>query len=202
MRLAVVLFLSFLALPFGIRASDDSGSAGHAPRIFGFETGIRQCVHESYSNLGPGMKRLKHLNRTYATALFEFGWRVGGLTGRPASYITIPIQYSWAPAGNINGSSGILAYGWTVRHDLFRTERAVVPFLGYGLLLNQFSVLSPYVKGRMIVQETRFDVGADFRLSSRLKLLVKVEYSMMSYYGFGMKRASAGMASLKTGLHF
>jgi hypothetical protein len=176
----------------GVLASD-----GHAPRTLSFEAGIRQCVHESFSNLGPGLDRL---SRTYATALFEFGWQVGGLTGRPAAYIGIPLQISWAPRSGDGDPSYALAYGWTVRHDLLGKGRRIVPFLGYGLLLNQFFV--PSVSGHVLGHETRFDAGADIRLSGAARLLVKVEYSMSYFYAFGRTRVSAGTASFKTGLRF
>ena len=196
-RLPFSAGLVLLALVFFSPVPDTAASEGRAARTMSFELGVRQCVHESFSNLGPGLNRL---NRTYAAALFEFGRQVAGLTGRPAAYISIPLQFSWAPESGSARSSYILSYGWTVRHDLLKKERRIVPFLGYGLLLNQFFV--PSVTGHVIGHETRFDIGADIGLAGGTKLIVKIEYSMMSYYGFGRKSASVGMVSVKTGLRF
>lgn len=112
-------------------------------------------------------------------AMFDYAWQVSGIDGsRVATYITIPLGYSYFPQ---DSSMGILSYGWTIRHDLLKKERnkPVMPFIAYGLLLNQLNYEGD--EGKRFGHQTRFDAGAEFFVDKPWRLFTKLEWSMTRF---------------------
>jgi len=109
------------------------------------------------------------------TTLFDYAWQLSGLDGsKPKSFITVPMGYTYF----LNEDLRILSYGWTVRHDLFK-DKKFIPFMGYGLLLNQLS--SELHKGSRFGHQTRFDIGCDWVIKPKVHLFSKAEWSMTRF---------------------
>jgi opacity protein-like surface antigen len=53
------------------------------------------------------------------------------------------------------------------------------PFVGYGLFLNTLKIQD--VEGGIMGHQTQFDFGTDYKISSKLKLFAKLQYSYTSY---------------------
>ena len=110
------------------------------------------------------------------TVMFDYAWQLSGLDGtRKKSFISVPIGYTYFPE---NPTMGILSYGWTIRHNLLK-DRAVIPFLGYGLLLNQLSF--ELDAGKRFGHQTRFDVGAEWFEAKPVSFFTKAEWSMTRF---------------------
>jgi len=110
------------------------------------------------------------------TIMFDYSWQLSGLDGtRAASYISVPIGYTYFQD---EPTLKILSYGWTIRHDLLK-DKTVVPFLGYGLLLNQLS--DQRDAGKRFGHQTRFDLGCEWFLDKPLHLFTKTEWSMTRF---------------------
>lgn len=111
-----------------------------------------------------------------ATVMFDYSWQLSGLDGsRASSFITVPIGYTYFKS---NPQISILSYGWTIRHNLLK-KKPIIPFLGYGLLLNQLK--DERDKGKRFGHQTRFDAGCEWLLDKPLHLFTKVEWSMTRF---------------------
>jgi len=110
------------------------------------------------------------------TLMFDYGWQLSALDGKGKPvYLTIPLGYTYFPAGNSTTGMSMLSYGWSIRHML-GYGKAIDPFLGYGLLLNQLSVKDR--EGQMFGHQTRFELGVNFAGLKSVIPFAKVEYSM------------------------
>lgn len=113
---------------------------------------------------------------TGAIVMFDYSWQLSGLDGsRPASFISVPIGYTYYKA---DPKLSILSYGWTVRHNILK-DKSVLPFVGYGLLLNQLSYEED--KGKRFGHHTRFDVGCEWLNEKPLHLFTKIEWSITRF---------------------
>lgn len=134
--------------------------------------------------------------------LLDYGWKLSGLDGKkPAIYLSVPIGYTnYFP--DINSSKGIsmFNYGWTVRHEL-STNPKIVPFLGYGLLLNRLSISG--TDGEVIGHQTQFEGGVNFNTTKQLKYFAKLQCSYASYPKLGDNKSIHLMfADLRVGVRF
>ncbi|MFZ5939733.1 MAG: hypothetical protein ACOYXB_04090 [Bacteroidota bacterium] len=158
---------TLFALPLFLASSLHAQELLKAPKQYSVEAGYRYMLK---NDLVPGGATSGY------TLLLDYAWQLSGYTtAKKPIYLSVPLAYTWFPG--TNGATGMrmLSYGWTVRHMLTR-DRAVNPFLGYALLLNQVSVDG--VEGQLFGHQTRFEAGVNFGGSARLKPYIKVEYSM------------------------
>lgn len=116
-------------------------------------------------------------------ALFDYAWQLSGFDGKKAkSFITVPMGYTILKPDNANSKQiNMLNYGWTVRHELSRHAK-VVPFVGYGLLLNNMRIAD--TEGSLFGHQTQFDLGVNLNTNTRLMYFAKIEYSYTSYPQF------------------
>lgn len=112
--------------------------------------------------------------------LLDYAWKLSGLNGKKtAVFITVPIGYTiMMPDNSSSKRISMLNYGWTVRHELAK-NKAIVPFLGYGLLLNTLKIDG--ILGSVMGHQTQFEFGANLNTKTRLKYFAKVQYSYTSY---------------------
>jgi hypothetical protein len=161
-----------------------------APKFYSFEMGYRYLPATTFDIKNQGM-----------TLLFDYAWQLSGFGGmKPAAYISVPLGYTYLFGGEGTNTSRILSYGWTVKHDLKVTGKAI-PYFGYGLLLNQLKITG--TDGSVFGHQTRFDFGYLFKTGMRADLYAKAEYSYTRYPRFGSKVSDTiHAAELKLGLRF
>lgn len=134
--------------------------------------------------------------------LFDYAWQLSGLNGkRAAAFITVPIGYTiMMPDNDLNKRITMLNYGWTVRHEL-GVNRKIIPFLGYGLLLNTLKIDGTL--GSVMGHQTQFEGGLNFNTATRLKYFAKLQCSYTSYPKMGAKERIHFMyADLRVGVRF
>jgi len=113
--------------------------------------------------------------------LADYGWQLSGLNGKkPAVYLTIPMGYSMLfPDNSASKRVSMLNYGWTIRHELATKDKKIIPFIGYGLFLNNLSVEG--VSGSVSGHQTQFEGGVNFKTNTKLQYFVKLQVSYSSY---------------------
>lgn len=174
----------FLLLNIGLKAQD----VHRVPKNYALELGYRYLPSTTFDikNAGP-------------TVLFDYAWQLSGFSGKPASFITVPMGYTFLSQGESQNNARILSYGWTVRHHLTANRKAI-PYLGYGLLLNQLRMSN--LDGSVFGHQTRFDFGYLFTLTEKLGLFAKLEYSYTRYPRLGLKSSDKiHAAELKIGVN-
>ncbi|MHB9141874.1 MAG: hypothetical protein ACYC25_08375 [Paludibacter sp.] len=135
--------------------------------------------------------------------LADYGWQLSGLNGKkPAIYLTIPMGYSILLPDNPSSKRiSMLNYGWTIRHELATKDKKIIPFVGYGLFLNNLSVEG--VPGSVSGHQTQFEGGLNFKTSTKLNYFVKLQASYSSYPKLGLKNSLHFMyLDLRTGVRF
>ncbi len=117
-------------------------------------------------------------------------------------YLTVPLGYNVMYASNsVSKNISMLSYGWTVRHELAKQTAKIIPFVGYGLLLNTLKVQG--TEGGVMGHQTQFELGTNFNTSTRLKYFAKVAYSYTSYPKLGdSKRIHFQYFDVKFGVRF
>jgi len=135
--------------------------------------------------------------------LADYGWQLSGLTGKkPAVYLTIPMGYSiLLPDNPASKRVSMLNYGWTIRHELAKSSQKIIPFIGYGLFLNNLSVAG--VPGSVTGHQTQFEGGLNFRTATKLKYFAKIQVSYSSYPRLDNAKSLHFMyADLRLGVRF
>lgn len=160
------------------------------PKYKSFELGYRYIPSSSFD-----------IQKHGTTFLFDYAWQLSGFSGKPAGFISVPIGYTLLRGSEPNvPNASILSYGWTVKHHL-KSGRPNIPFLGYGLLLNQLSIDG--TSGKVFGHQTRFDFGYLFRADEKWSPFAKAEYSMTRYPQLGQKKADMMQAlEIKLGVRF
>lgn len=172
MKSKILTLILALFITFNINAQDSLFVK--VPKQYSFEFGYRNLFGQSNfvnnATLGYG-------------ALFDYAWQLSGFKGKKAkSFITVPMGYTvLLPDDGASKQINMLNYGWTVRHELSRHPK-VVPFVGYGLLLNNMRIEG--TEGSLFGHQTQFDLGINFNTNTRLKYFAKIEYSYTSYPQF------------------
>lgn len=161
------------------------------PKQYSLEAGYRYVVSSEFTN---------QATQGY-TAVFDYAWQLSGFDKKKASYITVPIGYTVLPAdGDGHSTVHILSYGWTVRHELAK-DKALIPYLGYALLLNQYSEKN--YPGKVFGHQTRFTFGANLMTWGNLIPFAKIEYSMTNYPIWGEEGSRRyNFIGVKLGLRF
>lgn len=113
--------------------------------------------------------------------LADYAWQMSGFDGkRPAIYLSIPIGYTFLfPDNPASRRIGMLNYGWTIRHELAKKSKKLIPFIGYGLFLNNLSVDG--VPGSVSGHQTQFEGGVNFTTRTKLVYFAKLQVSYSSY---------------------
>lgn len=185
----IILIFSILIIGTIHLEAEEVEQMNRVPKVKSIEIGYRHITHSDFL-----------INNGGYTLLFDYAWQLSGFHGnKKKSYISVPFGYSFMNWGD-NQNARILSYGWTVKHDLKKNKKRI-PFLGYGLLLNQLSIDG--VAGKVMGHQTRFDFGYDFMKRERFYPFVKLEYSMTRYYRLDeSKGKKISFWELKTGFRF
>ena len=138
-----------------------------APKQYSLELGYRYSISNDLLPSGG--------SHGYGFML-DYAWQLSGFSGskRPV-YLSVPIGYTIIPGSGAVSGQRMLSYGWTVRH-MMNKDKTFQPFLGYALLLNQFSIDDR--DGSLFGHQTRFDLGLNYRTESAITPFIKMEYSM------------------------
>ncbi len=170
-----------------------------APKQISFEIGYRNVFTlMDRSSVSPFVN---NASNGYGF-LLDYGWKLSGLDGKkPGVFLTVPMGYTILYPDNATDSRiSMLNYGWSLRHELSLNPK-IVPFVGYGLFLNNLKVNG--TPGSVNGHQTQFEFGTNFNTSSRLKYFAKVQLSYTSYPKIGVKeRIHFMFADLRLGFRF
>lgn len=125
-------------------------------------------------------------NNNGYSVLLDYAWQLSGFQKKSISYISVPLGYTYFPASESDTSYSLLSYGWSVRHMLGR-DKKIIPFIGYGLLLNQMRFNN--IEGSIIGHKTALNFGFLLNSPSNIKPYIKFEYS---YSRFGLLKENKG----------
>ncbi|MBI9035901.1 MAG: outer membrane beta-barrel protein [Bacteroidales bacterium] len=171
--------LTLFALAFLMSLSYQISAQGilKAPKQFSIDAGWSMLTNNTFGeNNIPGYN-----------VSFDYAWKLSGFESDHGTYLSVPLGYSSFPkADSAENSIGVLIYGWTVRHELPFGEK-LRPFLGYGLLLNQLRISG--TEGSIFGHQTRFDLGANYKLNDRKKIYAAISYSLVRFPRFGQKKS-------------
>jgi len=193
-----LLIISLLILsPIILFAQKDSVFIKRIPHQISVEFGYRNSFYQNTYLLNDGSYALFDTNgkvlpnQTYNSAthgvgiLADYAWQFGGLTGKkPAIYLSIPMGYTILfPDNPASKRISMLNYGWTIRHNLATNDKKIIPFVGYGLFLNNMGVEG--VAGSVSGHQTQFEGGLNFSTATKLQYFVKLQASYSSYPKLG-----------------
>lgn len=182
-RIAFIISLLFISI-----VVVNAQVINKAPKHISVEAGYRYLPSTTFDIKNQGM-----------TLLVDYAWQLSGFDGKKApAYISVPLGYTYLFGGKGTDNGRILSYGWTVRHDLKATGK-VIPFLGYGLLLNQLRIGS--IEGSVFGHQTCMSVGCQFKTGKKTDIYTKLEYSYSRYPKLGEKKSNSIQAvELKVGV--
>ena len=185
----IILIIAILLFKIFIANAKDKNEMNRVPKVKSFEIGYRSITQSDYA-----------INNGGYTFLFDYAWQLSGFHGsKKKSFISVPLGLTFMNLGD-EANARILSYGWTVKHDL-KIDKKRIPFVGYGLLLNQLSIEG--VEGKVMGHQTRFDFGYDFIKREHFNPFVKLEYSMTRYYQLAESEGKkVSFWELKTGFRF
>ncbi len=129
----------------------------------------------------------------------EIAWKVSGFHKKSAAYFGVPLGYNYSLANSESDqNTSSLFYGWIVRHEIGRNKK-VIPFFGYGLLLNQFRIEN--TEGSVFGHQTRFEFGLNKHLKKKICLFAKLEYSFARFPSLGNSSSNkVHFIEVKTGV--
>jgi len=148
------------------------------PKQYSLEIGYRNL----FSTIWLGSKNTEFSNKAVngGSITADYAWQLTGFNNiKKKAYISAVMGYSFIVANSSsNKNVSILSYGLAIRHELAK-DRPYVPFLGYGLMLNQFSFSG--TKGEMIGHNTRLEFGYNYYRSLHFVPFVKLQYSYIRF---------------------
>jgi len=171
-----ILFIATFILSV-VFATNAQEALKKAPKFVSVEMGYRYLPTTTYDIKNQGF-----------TLLADYAWQLSGFTGKPAAYLSVPLGYTHLFGNNGASSGGILSYGWTVRHELKATGKAI-PFIGYGLLLNQLRIND--TPGSVFGHQTCLNAGYRFKTGKKFDLYTKLEYSYARFPHLGSKKSDS-----------
>ncbi len=194
--LKTFLILIFTFSIIGLFAQKDSIHF-RIPHQISVEFGYRNSFYQNTYLLNDGSYALFDANgkvlpnQTYNSAthgvgvLADYAWQFGGFTNKkPAIYLSIPMGYTiLLPDNSYSKRISMLNYGWTIRHNMATSDKKIIPFVGYGLFLNNMSVEG--VEGSVSGHQTQFEGGLNFSSANKLQYFVKLQASYSSYPKLG-----------------
>jgi hypothetical protein len=197
--LVVMLLFLFSLNPVGLFARNDSilyKIISKVPHQISVEFGYRNSFYKNtyltntgkyYDSNNPNLNNDLSNPQVLNSAtngvgiLADYAWQLSGLNGKkPAVYLTIPMGYTiLLPDNSTSKRVSMLNYGWTIRHELATNDKKIVPFVGYGLFLNNLSMGG--VHGSVSGHQTQFEGGVNLNTATHLKYFVKLQVSYSSY---------------------
>jgi hypothetical protein len=184
----IFIFL-MIGLPFMVQAQDTVFKK--VPKQMSLEAGYRRITGSEFTNQASNG----------FSVLFDYAWQLSGFNGGRASFISVPLGYTFMLSDmEPSVSVRVISYGWTVRHEL-RPQKGWVPYIGYGLMLNNYAEHGN--DGHQLAHQTRFSLGLNQYNSSSIQPYVQLDYSM-TYYGQMGVKGSLGykFVELKIGARF
>lgn len=184
-----ILVFLLIGLPLWAQAQDSIMKK--VPKQMSLEAGFRRITSSELTNKA---------SNGYSV-LFDYAWQLSGFKGGRASFISVPLGYTMmVPDMEPSVSVRVISYGWTVRHEL-RLQKGWVPYLGYGLMLNNYAEHG--IEGHQFAHQTRFSFGINQYNASSIQPYVQLDYSMTYYPRMGAK-GSLGykFAELKIGIRY
>lgn len=159
----VFTLICFFLFSYSIAAQDTLMEK--SPKQYSFSIGYRNTFSSNFIN---------HSSNGYNFEA-EIAWKVSGFHKKSAVYFGVPLGYNYSlPDTENDFYSTTLFYGWIVRHEIGRSKK-YIPFLGYGLLLNQLRI--DQTEGSVFGHQTRFELGLNRHLKNKTYLFAKIEYS-------------------------
>jgi len=121
--------------------------------------------------------------------LVDYAWQLSGFNNKKtAIYLSIPMGYTiMLPDNKDSKRISMLNYGWTIRHNLATLDKKLIPFVGYGLFLNNMSVEG--IAGSVSGHQTQFEGGLNFSKAAKLQYFVKLQASYSSYPKLGYAKS-------------
>lgn len=170
----ILVLLGLMIVSWNLSAQENQ--MRKVPKQMSFEAGYRYITGTEFPN-----------SATHGyTVLFDYGWQLSGLNGTRSGYITVPLGITQMyPDSDSSSAVRIISYGWTTRHELKPKSKGWVPYVGYALMLNNYSEKG--TEGRIFGHQTRFSLGLNHYNSSRFDPYVQVDYSMTNYPEWGKK---------------
>jgi len=180
-------FVLIICMLFVLIVSVKAELISKVPKYISVEAGYRYLPSTTFNIKDQGL-----------TLMVDYAWQLSGFTGKPAAYISVPLGYTYLFGGKGTDSGRILSYGWTVKHDLKATGK-VIPFLGYGLLLNQLRIGT--VEGSVFGHQTCLNIGCLSKTKNKANFYTKLEYSYSRFPRLGEKKSNSIQAlELKVGV--
>ncbi len=183
-RVAISVIL--ISLVFSMWAQN-SAPFKHVPKQYSLELGYRYNFDNPAGYTAGGY-----------SLLFDYAWQLSGFNNGKASYISVPLGYTYFAAQNNNLSMRILSYGWTVRHELSK-QKKVIPFLSYGLLLNKINFEDK--SGGLMGHKTLLGGGSNIKFGSR-KLYIALNYIYTTFYQLEADKIRMQGVELNLGIRF
>ena len=199
-----IVFKSFIISIFILNpiisfAQKDSVFIKRIPHQISVEFGYRNSFYQNtyLSNIGtyigdPSNTLSQTLNNaTHGVGiLVDYAWQLGGFNNKkPAIYLSIPMGYTvMFPDNSASKRVSMLNYGWTIRHNLATSDKKLIPFVGYGLFLNNMSLGIPEW-GSVSGHQTQFEGGLNFSTATKLQYFVKLQGSYSSYPKLGYAKS-------------
>ena len=153
----------FIAVNTSIVFAQKDSTLHRVPHQISVEFGYRNSFYKNTYLTNDGtLNGIANSATNGFGVLADYGWQLSGLNGKkPAVYLTIPMGYSiLLPDNPTSKRVSMLNYGWTIRHELAAKDKKIIPFIGYGLFLNNLSVDG--VQGSVSGHQTQFEGGVNF----------------------------------------
>ncbi len=196
-----IIISFFLLSPIILFAQNDSVCIKRIPHQISVEFGYRNSFYQNTYLLANGTYALFDVagkvipGQLFNSAtngigiLADYAWQLGGFNNKkPAAYLSIPMGYSiLLPDNPASKRISMLNYGWTIRHNLATNDKKIIPFIGYGLFLNNMSVDG--VPGSVSGHQTQFEGGVNFSTATKLQYFVKLQGSYSSYPKLGYAKS-------------
>ena len=197
----LIIISLYILSPIFLFAQKDSVFIKRIPHQISVEFGYRNSFYQNTYLLNDGTYALfdgngKVLpNQLYNSAnhgvgiLVDYAWQLGGFNNKkPAIYLSIPMGYTiLLPDNSASKRVSMLNYGWTIRHNLATSDKKLIPFVGYGLFLNNMGVDG--VLGSVSGHQTQFEGGLNFSTATKLQYFVKIQGSYSSYPKLGYAKS-------------
>ncbi len=122
------------------------------------------------------------LSGTGFGAMIHYGWQLSGFKEKKRkTYLSIPIGFSYIVDNKNREVSRQMNYGCAITHELTK-DTNYIPFIGYGLLLNQY--FFDGINGSIFGHQSRFEFGIDYHVTKKLDLFGKLDYNYIFFPGF------------------
>lgn len=169
--------LFIISLLLAVLVSAQAQEISRAPKKISVEMGYRYLTSTTFDIKNQGM-----------TLLVDYGWQLSGFTGKPAAYLSVPLGYTYFFGGDGSETGSVLSYGWSVKHEL-KAKGKSIPFLGYGLLLNNLKIAD--TEGSVFGHQTCLNFGYLFKTGKKADLYTKLEYSYTRYPHLGARKSDS-----------